>query len=706
MTYLEIIQLVKNSTPTELSLEQADVIRAKLQESPELSSALGSPEWVEEYLAALPVAGDEPSTAMQQDEEVAVMLEADSRVANVATTLMRRGWLLAGCLVLFLGGAFWIYSIQTPPEENAVVDAEGDDDSGAEQTNDEEKSTDTEDRSEKSNGSGTTEREKDEKLWKGWTFTGDKGAEHIVVSDWDLTQPDHPIATMCLVTGRQRVVLSKEHELSGSERWLSMQFKHLTRSPQSGTVEVRANGQPIAKYDFPMFGDGAVFAIPLTGLEGRTKFEVVIQPGDENERISWWAIRFAESVKSPGKDVVLVPRLRDPTASIVPSTIVPSTEDDPDLDNVVQLIPSPHVMFEDEGVFVASETSATGSATLVKEHVYTGVAAIRVSPTGSFRRVFPQKMVITENPGPGEFRYLRFAVRVSGGGRTALALDHTNAAKLPVAYDLGEGDPAIAKAYRIQVASPQDGWVVVTRDLFRDFGKLELTGLMLSKLDGGHVLFDHVYIARSLSHFDRVVQPAEPNLAKHVAPPIPAGPKSEDLAQTVVAIHLDNRVATGVIVSEDGFVFTTAEMAIHPAKKIVVYLSDGTHATGKLIATRRDFNVALLKLSGLPRYYPFAKMAKASNFGASRDYRGFSHYKSHKPGAAAEEIFNPRSKPFFGYSKVGNVQFEFAVGGPVFDPQGQLIGIHIGSERGAMRYREIEYFTMYWDQLTAGQSGG
>ncbi len=112
-----------------------------------------------------------------------------------------------------------------------------------------------------------------------------------------------------------------------------------------------------------------------------------------------------------------------------------------------------------------------------------------------------------------------------------------------------------------------------------------------------------------------------------------------------------------------------------------------------------------MKIRDQGRYYPYAKMAEASNVGARRNYRAFSHYYSFKPGKAPEEIVVPSSTPFFGYAKVGSVQDQFAVGGPVFDPEGQVIGIHIGSERGAMRYREIEYFTMYWDQLAAGESG-
>ena len=44
--------------------------------------------------------------------------------------------------------------------------------------------------------------------------------------------------------------------------------------------------------------------------------------------------------------------------------------------------------------------------------------------------------------------------------------------------------------------------MVVTRDLFADFGAFTLTGLALSPMDGDFALFDHIYLGRSVRDFE------------------------------------------------------------------------------------------------------------------------------------------------------------------------------------------------------------
>ena len=44
-----------------------------------------------------------------------------------------------------------------------------------------------------------------------------------------------------------------------------------------------------------------------------------------------------------------------------------------------------------------------------------------------------------------------------------------------------------------------EGWVLVTRDLFTDFGEFTLTGIALSPIDGEFALFDHIYLAQKQS---------------------------------------------------------------------------------------------------------------------------------------------------------------------------------------------------------------
>ena len=51
---------------------------------------------------------------------------------------------------------------------------------------------------------------------------------------------------------------------------------------------------------------------------------------------------------------------------------------------------------------------------------------------------------------------------------------------------------------------PEEGRprTVITRDLYADFGDLDVDGLTLSAPDGHHVLFDRVYLGRTQNDFN------------------------------------------------------------------------------------------------------------------------------------------------------------------------------------------------------------
>ena len=44
----------------------------------------------------------------------------------------------------------------------------------------------------------------------------------------------------------------------------------------------------------------------------------------------------------------------------------------------------------------------------------------------------------------------------------------------------------------------------MTRDLFKDFGAFNLTGIALTPMDGTHGLFDAIYIGRTIEDLDKV----------------------------------------------------------------------------------------------------------------------------------------------------------------------------------------------------------
>jgi hypothetical protein len=104
---------------------------------------------------------------------------------------------------------------------------------------------------------------------------------------------------------------------------------------------------------------------------------------------------------------------------------------------------------------------------------------------------------IRQRPEWGEFRFLHFAVRKTGGGRIGLELRHTESENRTARYDAGVGEPCWPAAKRVWDRALGDQWVLISRDVHADFGQLDIEELIFTVPDGQTAYIDHVYATRS-----------------------------------------------------------------------------------------------------------------------------------------------------------------------------------------------------------------
>lgn len=173
----------------------------------------------------------------------------------------------------------------------------------------------------------------------------------------------------------------------------------------------------------------------------------------------------------------------------------------------------PKEVFEDDEKFIAMLTEGNGRAIPDQRQAYSGKYAMRVTPDQKFNPNLPNLGVkIREHPGPGEYRYLRFAWQKAQGNTICLQLAHDgkfgpasgsgrDGAKFR--YHAGPGDECFGASLQVADKIPAK-FEVVTRDLFHDFGEFTLTGLAFSPVDGQAALFDHIYLARSPDDFELI----------------------------------------------------------------------------------------------------------------------------------------------------------------------------------------------------------
>lgn len=163
-------------------------------------------------------------------------------------------------------------------------------------------------------------------------------------------------------------------------------------------------------------------------------------------------------------------------------------------------LPSTLTLFDDEEGFVALLGEGGGKATLETAERFSGSAALRIAPPQRYCSKLPGwQYRITEKPGPGQYRYLRFAWKSAGASGVMLELAADGQwppADRPVRrYYAGQNTTGWAA---IEVAPHAPGqWTVVTRDLWKDFGPFTLTGIAPTAM-GGDALFDRIELLFSI----------------------------------------------------------------------------------------------------------------------------------------------------------------------------------------------------------------
>jgi putative membrane-bound dehydrogenase-like protein len=153
------------------------------------------------------------------------------------------------------------------------------------------------------------------------------------------------------------------------------------------------------------------------------------------------------------------------------------------------LRPSPNkaVLFDGDKALVRALNEGEGRAELSTVESFAGKASLRVSPPQRFSARIPGwNYRIVEKPGPGEYRYLRLAWKTPAGRGVMVELADGGAWPPPDSPRgrLYSGENTTAwKATRLAPEAPRD-WVVVTVDLWKEFGPMTLTGIAPTAMGG------------------------------------------------------------------------------------------------------------------------------------------------------------------------------------------------------------------------------
>ena len=163
---------------------------------------------------------------------------------------------------------------------------------------------------------------------------------------------------------------------------------------------------------------------------------------------------------------------------------------------------------------------------------------------------------------------------------------------------------------------------------------------------------------------------------------------------------------SGVVVSSDGLVLTAAHVVEAMRGGVVVIFPDGTRKAGKVLGGEFDRDGAMVQITDEGEY-PFVEVAGSDSVMRNQWCVAMGH-----PGG-----FDPARTPPIRLGRVISagpfIVTDCAVvggdsGGPLFDVEGRLIGIHsnIGATLSQNRHVPLSVFRSKWDDMKAGVREG
>lgn len=173
---------------------------------------------------------------------------------------------------------------------------------------------------------------------------------------------------------------------------------------------------------------------------------------------------------------------------------------------------------------------------------------------------------------------------------------------------------------------------------------------------------------------------------------------------SVVSLRIGESVGSGAIVSADGLVATAAHVAGEPGLAATFFLADGRKVKGVTLGLDRSHDCALMQITDAGPW-PFVELGQSDTLPDAAWCVALGHpmgYQADRPAVVRVGRLLRREE--------GLLQTDCPIvagdsGGPLFDLEGRLIGIHskIG-EAATMNYHAtVETLIANWDSMRRGE---
>jgi len=172
-----------------------------------------------------------------------------------------------------------------------------------------------------------------------------------------------------------------------------------------------------------------------------------------------------------------------------------------------------------------------------------------------------------------------------------------------------------------------------------------------------------------------------------------------------VGIRIGRSAGSGVIISADGYVLTAGHVSAAPNRDCTLILPDGKEVKGKTLGWNRAIDSGLIKISEKGKW-DFVEMGDSSKLKTGQWCLSVGHPGGFKSGRSpvvrlGRILLASKTLVQTDCTLVGGDS-----GGPLFDMQGKVIGIHsrIGPLITANIHVPVNTYRDTWDRLVKGDS--
>ncbi len=174
-----------------------------------------------------------------------------------------------------------------------------------------------------------------------------------------------------------------------------------------------------------------------------------------------------------------------------------------------------------------------------------------------------------------------------------------------------------------------------------------------------------------------------------------------------VAIRIGNAAGSGVLVSEDGLILTAGHISGEADRTVTVILSDGRRLKGKTLGSNQGIDSGMIRITDKGEW-PFIEMGDSAKIKKGQWCIALGHPDGYKPGRTpvvrlGRVLYRSGRMIRTSCPLVGGDS-----GGPLFDLDGKVIGIHsrIGEGITFNIHVPADTYRDTWDRLVKGEVWG